>query len=120
MTVSAAERVARYLWAMTMEITLLAKVCATSSVHHLEMEDLRALSLEAPVFTGVELTGIDRAFGVGRGPLASCRLSVVRDLSSVLAARVAVRGTDNAHLPRRHPNWPLRTRNPRTAARGGV
>ncbi len=61
---AAAERVARYLTAMTMEITLLAKACGKSSVHNLEMEDLRALSLEASAFTGVKLAGIDRAFGV--------------------------------------------------------
>ncbi len=57
-----AERVARYLTAMTMEITLLAKACGKSSVHNLETEDLRALSLEASAFTGVKLAGIDRPF----------------------------------------------------------
>ena len=57
-----AERVARFLTAMTMEITLLAKACGKSSVHNLEVEDLRALSLEASAFTGVRLAGIDRAF----------------------------------------------------------
>jgi glutamate synthase domain-containing protein 2 len=58
-----AERVARYLTAMTMEMTLLAKACGKSSVHNLEIEDLRALSLEASAFTGVKLAGIDRPFG---------------------------------------------------------
>jgi methylamine---glutamate N-methyltransferase subunit C len=58
-----AERVARYLTAMTMEITLLAKACGKSSVHNLEIEDLRALSLEASAFTGVKMAGIDRPFG---------------------------------------------------------
>ena len=57
-----AERVARFLTAMTMEITLLAKACGKSSVHNLEVEDLRALSLEASAFTGVKLAGIDRPF----------------------------------------------------------
>ncbi len=57
-----AERVARFLTAMTMEITLLAKACGKSSVHNLETEDLRALSLEASAFTGVKLAGIDRPF----------------------------------------------------------
>lgn len=60
-----AERVARYLTAMTMEITLLAKACGKSSVHNLEVEDLRALSLEASAFTGVKLAGIDRPFTWG-------------------------------------------------------
>ena len=59
---AAAERVARLLTAMTMEITLLAKACGKSSVHNLEVEDLRALSLEASAFTGVRLAGIDRPF----------------------------------------------------------
>ena len=57
-----AERVARYLTAMTMEITALAKACGKSSVHNLEVEDLRALSFEASAFTGVKMAGIDRAF----------------------------------------------------------
>jgi len=57
-----AERVARYLTAMTMEVTLLAKACGKSTVHNLEVEDLRALSLEASAFTGVKLAGIDREF----------------------------------------------------------
>jgi len=57
-----AERVARYLTAMTMEITLLAKACGKSSVHNLEVEDLRAMSLEASAFTGVKLAGIDRPY----------------------------------------------------------
>ena len=57
-----AERVARYLTAMTMEITMLAKACGKSSVHNLEVEDLRALSFEASAFTGVKMAGIDRVF----------------------------------------------------------
>lgn len=57
-----AERVARYLTAMTMEITALAKACGKSSVHNLEVEDLRALSFQASAFTGVKMAGIDKAF----------------------------------------------------------
>ncbi|MFV0513263.1 MAG: FMN-binding glutamate synthase family protein [Jhaorihella sp.] len=57
-----AERVARFLTAMTMEITALAKACGKSSVHNLETEDLRALSFEASAFTGVKMAGIDRPF----------------------------------------------------------
>ena len=57
-----AERVARFLTAMTMEISLLAKACGKSTVHNLEVEDLRAMSLEASAFTGVKLAGIDREF----------------------------------------------------------
>lgn len=58
-----AERIARYLTAMTMEITALAKACGKSSVHNLETEDLRAMSFEASAFTGVKMAGIDRPFG---------------------------------------------------------
>jgi hypothetical protein len=47
---------------MTMEITALAKACGKSSVHNLEVEDLRALSLQASAFTGVKMAGIDRAY----------------------------------------------------------
>lgn len=57
-----AERVARMLTAMTMEVTALAKACGKSSVHNLEPEDLRALSFEASAFTGVKMAGIDRPF----------------------------------------------------------
>ncbi len=57
-----AERVARFLTAMTMEISALAKACGKSSVHNLEPEDLRALSFEASAFTGVKMAGIDRPF----------------------------------------------------------
>jgi hypothetical protein len=47
---------------MTMEISLLAKACGKSSVHNLEKEDLRALSMEASAFTGVKMAGIDKPF----------------------------------------------------------
>ncbi len=60
---ASAERVARYLNAMAMEVTMLAKACGKSSVHNLEVEDLRALSFEASAFTGVKMAGIDRPFG---------------------------------------------------------
>jgi glutamate synthase domain-containing protein 2 len=57
-----AERVARYLTAITMEVTALAKACGKSNVHNLDLEDLRALSFEASAFTGVKMAGIDRAY----------------------------------------------------------
>ncbi len=59
-----AERILRLLTAMTMEATLLAKACGKSSVHNLEPEDLRALTLEASAFTGIALAGIDRPFQI--------------------------------------------------------
>ena len=60
--VPAEPRVARFLTAMTMEVSLLAKACGKSNVHNLEVEDLRAMSLEASAFTGVKLAGIDRPY----------------------------------------------------------
>lgn len=59
---AASERVYRFLTAMTMEATLLAKACGKSNVHNLEPEDLRALTLEASAFTGIPLVGADRPF----------------------------------------------------------
>ncbi len=57
-----AERVYRFLTAIAMEVTTLAKSCGKSSVHNLEVEDLRALSFEASAFAGVKMVGLDRAF----------------------------------------------------------
>jgi len=59
---AASERVYRFLTAMTMEASLLAKACGKSSVHNLEPEDLRALTLEASAFTGIPLIGADRPY----------------------------------------------------------
>ena len=42
-----AERVTNLLRAMTLEIQMLARACGKSDVHHLEPEDMAALSLEA-------------------------------------------------------------------------
>ena len=57
-----AERVYRFLTAMAMEISMLAKACGKSSVHNLEVEDLRAMSFEASAYTGVKMAGIDQPF----------------------------------------------------------
>jgi hypothetical protein len=38
---------------------MFARACGKSDVHHLEPEDLRALTLEASVITGVPLAGTD-------------------------------------------------------------
>ncbi len=56
----AGERVASFLRAVTMELTMIAKACGKSNVHNLEPEDLRALTLEASAMTGVPLAGIDK------------------------------------------------------------
>ena len=53
----AAPRVANYLRVMTMELTALARACGKSDVHHLEPEDLVALTVEAAAMAQVPLAG---------------------------------------------------------------
>jgi len=60
----AAERVANLLRAMTLEIQMLARACGKSDVHHLEPEDMAALSLEASAICGVPLAGTRKVFGI--------------------------------------------------------
>jgi glutamate synthase domain-containing protein 2 len=55
--VHAATAVANYLRALTMEVTALARACGKSSVHHLEPEDLVALTVEAAAMARVPLAG---------------------------------------------------------------
>lgn len=56
----AAEKVANFLRAMTMEAKMLANSCGKTNVHNLEPEDLRALSMEASAITGIPLVGSDQ------------------------------------------------------------
>jgi glutamate synthase domain-containing protein 2 len=62
-----AERVAGFFQAITSEIQTLARACGKSDVHHLEPEDLRALTAEASMITGVPLAGTNRVVGGGPG-----------------------------------------------------
>jgi methylamine---glutamate N-methyltransferase subunit C len=62
-----AERIAGFFHALTSEIQILARACGKSDVHHLEPEDLRALSLEASLITGLPLAGTNRVFAGGPG-----------------------------------------------------
>ncbi len=52
-----ARRLQNYLQTMTMELTTLARACGKSDVHHLEPEDLVALTVEAAAMAGVPLAG---------------------------------------------------------------
>ena len=61
-TIPRARRLARFLTAMTMDITALAKACGKSSAHDLEGGPLRDLSFQASAFTGVKVAGIGRAY----------------------------------------------------------
>ena len=58
----AADRVANFMHAMTLEIQMLARACGKADVHDLEPEDLRALTLEAAAITGIPLVGTDRQY----------------------------------------------------------
>lgn len=61
------ERVANFFRAMTSEIQTLARACGKSDVHHLEPEDLRALSFESSMITGLPLAGTNRVAMGGPG-----------------------------------------------------
>ena len=52
-----ARRVKNYLQVLTMELTTLARACGKSNVHHLEREDLVALTIEAAAMAKVPLAG---------------------------------------------------------------
>lgn len=54
-----ARRLKNYLQVMTMELTTLARACGKSNVHHLEPEDLVALTVEAAAMAKVPLAGTD-------------------------------------------------------------
>jgi glutamate synthase domain-containing protein 2 len=58
-----AERVANLLRAMTLEIQMLARACGKSDIHHLEPEDMAALSTEASAICGVPLAGTRKVMG---------------------------------------------------------
>jgi glutamate synthase domain-containing protein 2 len=64
---AAAERVANWFHAVTAEVQILARACGKRDVHDLEPEDLRALTLEASLITGVPLAGTNVVFGGGPG-----------------------------------------------------
>jgi glutamate synthase domain-containing protein 2 len=53
----AAPRVANYLRVLTMELTAITRACGKSDVHHLEPEDLVALTIESAAMAGVPLAG---------------------------------------------------------------
>ena len=62
-----AERVANWFHAVASEVQILARACGKRDVHDLEPEDLRALTLEASLITGVPLAGTNVVFGGGPG-----------------------------------------------------
>tara|TARA_Y100000590_G_scaffold118532_1_gene135624 strand:+ start:5927 stop:7225 length:1299 start_codon:yes stop_codon:yes gene_type:complete len=58
-----AERVANFLNAMTMEMSLLTRSLGKGDVHSLEPEDLAALTIEASAMAQVPLVGTNKIFG---------------------------------------------------------
>jgi glutamate synthase domain-containing protein 2 len=54
-----ARRLRNYLNVLTLELTTLARACGKSNVHHLEREDLVALTVEAAAMAKVPLAGTD-------------------------------------------------------------
>ena len=54
-----AQRLKNYLQVLNMELTTLARACGKSNVHHLEKEDLVALTVEAAAMAKVPLAGTD-------------------------------------------------------------
>jgi len=54
-----ASRVKNYLKTLNMELTTVARACGKSNVHHLEREDLVALTIEAAAMAKIPLAGTD-------------------------------------------------------------
>ena len=62
-----ARRLRNYLKVLTMELTTLARACGKSNVHHLEREDLVALTIEAAAMARVPLAGTNWIPGLTGG-----------------------------------------------------
>ena len=54
----AAARISNFLTAMTLEVQMIARACGKANVHDLDPEDLRALTLESSLITGIPLVGM--------------------------------------------------------------
>jgi glutamate synthase domain-containing protein 2 len=61
-----AKRVRNYLKTLNMELTMIARACGKQNVHHLEREDLAALTLESAAMSGIPLAGTDWVPGAKR------------------------------------------------------
>jgi methylamine---glutamate N-methyltransferase subunit C len=61
-----ARRLRNYLQVLNMELTTLARACGKSNVHHLEREDLVALTIEAAAMAKVPLAGTNWIPGAGQ------------------------------------------------------
>lgn len=63
----AADRVANFLTAMTLEVQMLARACGKANIHDLDPDDLRALTMEAAAITGIPLVGTHWVPGAPNG-----------------------------------------------------
>ncbi len=70
----AAERVANFLTAMTLEVQMIARACGKANVHDLDPDDLRALTIEAAAITA------DPARRHGLGPRRGRSEASIRDV----------------------------------------
>ena len=61
----AARQLRNYLQVLNMELSTLARACGKSDVHHLEREDLVALTVEAAAMARIPLAGTDWIPGQG-------------------------------------------------------
>ena len=61
-----ARRLENYLKVMVLELSTLARACGKSNVHHLEREDLEALTVEAAAMAKLPLAGTDWVPGMSR------------------------------------------------------
>jgi glutamate synthase domain-containing protein 2 len=52
-----AKRLTNYLKTLNMELTTIARACGKQDVHHLEKEDLVALTVEAAAMANIPLAG---------------------------------------------------------------
>jgi len=59
-----AKRVRNYFKTLNMELTMIARACGKQNVHHLEREDLAALTLEAAAMARIPLAGTSWIPGV--------------------------------------------------------
>lgn len=66
--VEGGRRLANYLRVLAMEAQTIARACGKSHVHHLEPEDLAALTIESAAMAGVPLAGTDWIPGRGSTP----------------------------------------------------
>jgi glutamate synthase domain-containing protein 2 len=63
----AAERVENFLHAMTLELQMMARACGKSRVSSLDRDDLRALTLESALMTGLTMAGMRKPLCLAEG-----------------------------------------------------